>query len=83
MLFGRGQVFDEFDKEKKGVLPVEELPGMLSHLSMKKGKKLDGVKADLNLGDTMVLNDFIRVAATMHARKGDPVDTEKKKKEKK
>ena len=48
---------------------------------MKKGKKLDGVKADLQLGDKMVLNDFIRVAATMHARGLEP-EPEKKKKEK-
>ena len=53
---------------------------MLSQLSMKKGKKLDGVKADVGLGETMVLNDFIKVAATMHARKGEPTSEEKKKK---
>ena len=75
------QVFEEFDKKGTGELSIDQLPSMLSHLSMKKGKKLDGVKADLQLGDTMVINDFIRVAATMHARGLEP-EPEKKKKEK-
>lgn len=72
------QVFDEFDKEKKGEIDASQLPSMLSQLSMKKGKKLDGVKADVGLGDKMVLNDFIKVAATMHARK-EPVEKKEKK----
>lgn len=76
----RPQIFDEFDTKKTGEIPASELPNMLSHLSMKKGKKLDGVKADVGLGETMVLNDFIKVAATMHARKADPVQEDKKKK---
>lgn len=74
-------MFEEFDKKGTGELSIDQLPSMLSHLSMKKGKKLDGVKADLQLGDKMVLNDFIRVAATMHARGLEP-EPEKKKKEK-
>ena len=72
------QVFDEFDKEKKGEIDASQLPSMLSQLSMKKGKKLDAVKADVGLGDTMALNDFIKVAATMHARK-EPVEKKEKK----
>ena len=39
------------------------------------------VESRNELGDKMVLNDFIRVAATMHARGLEP-EPEKKKKEK-